>query len=150
MIQDKILYTDGHDVTVTDTMFHVRNMSYRLVGITKHGLHIMPPHRLPAFLLMFVGVLILVSGVLNLVPPQYIPSMEAWGATLSGKTILLSAGAFLILVSVLVMGLLHERYALRISTAEGEKDVIVSKQKEYVTQIINALNRAFNFARVKK
>ena len=42
MIQDRILYTDGHDVTVTDTMFPVRNMSYRLVGITKHGLHVMP------------------------------------------------------------------------------------------------------------
>lgn len=85
-----------------------------------------------------------------MIPQQYLPSFEAWHITLSAKTILLSAGAFVILVSVLIMGLMHERYAVRISTAEGEKDVIVSKQKEYVAQIISALNRAFNFARVKK
>jgi hypothetical protein len=105
---------------------------------------------MPAFVLMVMGVLILMSGVLNLVPVNYLPSLEPWGVTLSGKAILLSAGAFMTLVSVLIMGLLHEKYAVRISTAEGEKDVIVSKQKEYVTQIINALNRAFNFSRVSK
>jgi hypothetical protein len=63
MIHDKILYTDGHDVTVTDTMFHVRNMSYHLIGITKHGLHIVRPHRLPGFSLVIIGVLVLVSAI---------------------------------------------------------------------------------------
>jgi hypothetical protein len=150
MMQDNILYTDGHDVTVTDTMFHVKNMSYRLIGITKHGLHILRPHRQPAILFMIVGVLILLCGILNLVPSNYLSSGVVLGIALSGKTILMIAGAFIILVSILIMGLLHERYAVRISTAEGEKDVVVSKQKEYVAQIINALNRAFNFSREKK
>lgn len=150
MIHDKILYTDGHDVTVTDTMFHVRNMSYHLIGITKHGLHIVRPHRLPGFLLVIAGVLVLVGGMLNLVPKGFIPSIDMFGIYLTGSAILLGTGAAIVLVGVLIIGLLRERYAVRIATAEGEKDVVVSKQKEYVAQIINALNRAFNFARVKK
>ena len=150
MIQDKILYTDGHDVTVTDSMFRVRNMSYRLIGITKHGLHIVRPHRLPGFLLVLVGALLLVSGVLNLMPKNFIPSVDIRGITLTGDVILLGAGAGIVLIGVLIIGLLRERYAVRIATAEGEKDVVVSNQKEYVTQIINALNRAFNFVRVKR
>jgi hypothetical protein len=150
MMQDKILYTDGHDVTVTDSMFYVRNMSYRLIGITKHGLHIVRPHRLPGFVLVLMGVVLLVSGVLNLMPENFIPSVEVLGVTFSGNTILMGSGAAIILVGVLIVGLLRERYAVRIATAEGEKDVVVSNQKEYVNQIINALNRAFNFVRVKK
>lgn len=150
MIQDKVLYTDGHDVTITDTMLRVRNMSYRLIGITKHGLHIVRPHRLPGFLLVVVGVLLLVSGILNLMPKNFIPSVDMFGMSFSGNAILLGAGAGIVLVGVLIVGLLRERYAVRIATAEGEKDVVVSKQKEYVTQIINALNLAFNFGRAKK
>ena len=150
MIQDKILYTDGHHVTVTDSMFRVRNMSYHLIGITKHGLHVVRPQRLPGFLVVVVGVLLLVSGVLNLMPENFIPSVDLFGITFSGKALLLGAGAGIMFVGVLIVGLMRERYAVRIATAEGEKDVIVSKQKEYVTQIISALNRAFNFVRVKK
>ena len=147
MTHDKVLYTDGHDVTVTDTMFHVRNMSYHLIGITKHGLHIIRPHRLPGFLMVIVGILVLVSGMLNLVPKNFIPSVNAFGIFLSGNAILLGGGAAIVLIGVLIIGLLREQYAVRIATAEGEKDVVISKQKEYVTQIINALNRAFNFVR---
>lgn len=150
MIHDKILYTDGHDVTVTDSMFHVRNMSYHLIGITKHGLHIVRPHRLPGFLLVITGILVLVSGLLNIVPKDFIPPVGMFGISLTGSAILLGTGAAIVLVGVLIIGLLRERYAVRIATAEGEKDVVISKQKEYVTQIINALNRAFNFVRVKK
>jgi hypothetical protein len=130
-------------------MFHVRNMSYHLIGITKHGLHIVRPHRLPGFLLVIAGILVLVSGILNLVPKDFIPSVEMFGISLSGSAILLGTGAAIVLVGVLIVGLLRERYAVRIATAEGEKDVVISKQKEYVTQIISALNRAFNFVRVR-
>jgi len=147
MIQDKILYTDGHDVTVTDSMFHVRNMSYRLIGITKHGLHTVKPHRLPGFLVVLVGALLIACGVLNLIPQTYIPSVDIFHKSISGNTMLMGAGAAIVLVGVLIVGLLRERYAVRIATAEGEKDVVVSSQKEYVAQIINALNRAFNFVR---
>jgi hypothetical protein len=150
MIQDKILYTDGHDVTITDTMLMVRNMEYRLIGITKHGLHIVKPHRLPGYLLFILGVILLVCGILNLWPSNVVPSIQFIERTISGSAVVLGAGAFLAVVGILIIGLLRERYAVRIATAEGEKNVIVSSQKEYVNQILNALNAAFNFVRGKK
>ena len=141
------MYTDGHDVTITDTMFMVRNMSYRLIGITKHGLHIIKPHRLPGYLLFILGVILLICGILKLWPTNVVHATELFGFTLSGTAIILGTGAFLALVGILIIGLLRERYAVRIATAEGEKDVVVSNQKEYVNQIVSALNRAFNFVR---
>lgn len=150
MIHDKVLYTDGRDVTITDTMFQVRNMSYQLKGITKHGLHILKPFRLPGFLLLLAGAALLVSAILGLMPKNLISPVDLFGITLSGNAIILVIGAGIMLVSVLIIGLLRERYAVRIATAEGEKDVVVSKRKEYVTQIVNALNKAFDFIRKKR
>ncbi|HEU5289774.1 MAG TPA: DUF6232 family protein [Cyclobacteriaceae bacterium] len=150
MIQDKILYTDGHDVTVTDTMLMVRNMSYHLVGITKHGLHIVKPHRLPGYLLFVLGLTLLVCGTLSLWPVNVVPAIAFMERAISGRAIVVASGAFLAVVGILIIGLLRERYAVRISTAEGEKNVVVSSHKEYVNQIVNALNRAFNFVRGTK
>jgi len=150
MIQDKILYTDGHDVTITDTMLMVRSMSYRLIGITKHGLHVLKPHRLPGYMLFILGAIVLACGILNLWPTTLVPAVEFFKVTLSGSAITVGGGAFLMVVGILIIGLLRERYAVRIATAEGEKDVVVSSQKEYVNQIVNALNRAFNFVRRKQ
>ena len=141
------MYTDGHDVTITDSMFMVRNMSYRLIGITKHGLHIVKPHRLPGYILFMLGVILAVCGILNLTPENIVPSARVLGLTLSGNTIVLIAGAAIAFMGVLIVGLLRERYAVRIATAEGEKDVVVSNRKEYVNQIVHALNAAFNFVR---
>jgi hypothetical protein len=128
-------------------MFMVRNMSYRLIGITKHGLHIVKPHRLPGYILFMMGVILSVCGILNLTPENIIPSAKVLGLTLSGNTIVLIAGAAIAFMGILIIGLLRERYAVRIATAEGEKDVVVSNRKEYVNQIVNALNAAFNFVR---
>lgn len=150
MIQDKVLYTDGHDVTITDSMLMVRNMEYRLIGITKHGLHIVKPQRLPGYLLFISGVMLLVCGYFDLWPSTVVSSAKFFGFTLSGSAIMLGIGVFLTLIGILIIGLLRERYAVRIATAEGEKNVVVSSQKEYVNQIVNALNRAFNFVRGKK
>ena len=43
--------------------------------------------------------------------------------------------------------MIRQRYAVRIATAEGEKDVVVSSRKEYIQQIVDALNRAYNYIR---
>src|SRR5688572_4081779 len=103
MIQDKILYTDGHDVTITDSMFMVRNMSYRLIGITKHGLHIVKPHRLPGYMLFMLGVILTVCGFLNLTPENIVPSANVFGVALSANAIVMCAGAGLAFIGILII-----------------------------------------------
>ena len=43
MTTEKIIYTDGHDVVVTDTTLKVKNTAYRINGITKLSLWTIHP-----------------------------------------------------------------------------------------------------------
>jgi hypothetical protein len=58
-------------------------------------------------------------------------------------------GGFLTLVGIIALAIVRERYAVRIATAEGERDAVVSSKKEYVSQIVDAINQAVTFVRTK-
>lgn len=142
MSSENILYTDGHDVTVTDSTFRVRKSFYRLEGITRHGFSIIKPSRVPAFIFSGLGLMILAIGISNL-KPEFNFNMDVFGYTLSLNTLLIIQGSALISVGVALAILMKERYGVRIVTAEGEKNVIVSDRREYVSMIVDALNKAF-------
>lgn len=148
MVPDKIIYTDGHDITVTDTELQVKKKTYKLDGIIKHGLMIMKPERLPAIILMALGVIALLIGLLELIAPTTIADAYIDGSFVSANTIAIWIGAGLLAIGVIMLAVMRERYAVRIFTAEGEKNAVVSKSREYVTQIIAALNTAFGRYRV--
>ena len=147
MIKDRIIYTDGHAVKVTDSMFQVNKTEYKLNGITKHGVHIVRPHRLPGILLATMGLALVLIGFLRLTPPSLVDDMVINNTLVSGNTVIMMIGAFLAIVGVVIVGLLRERYAVRIATAEGEKDVVVSSHKEYITQIVDAISSAYKYIR---
>jgi hypothetical protein len=150
MVPDKVLYTDGHDVTVTDSVLQVKNDMYKIDGITKHGLLTVKPHRLPGILLLILGVVILALGVFRLIPAETVPDMQLGNMLLTANTMAIIFGSLLLLIGILVTGMMRERYAVRIATAEGEKNVVVSSRKEYVSQIVVALSEAFHFSRPAK
>jgi predicted phage tail protein len=141
MIADKIIYTDGHEVTVTSSDLKVRNTMYRLEGIVKHGLTRLKANRIPGIILFILGGVIIKLGL-----SQYFP--ESLNIQI-GDTLILSnvfvawLGVLVALIGTIQIIAQRERYAVRIATAEGEKNVIVSKHKEYINQIIDALNEAY-------
>lgn len=51
-------------------------------------------------------------------------------------------GAIIKAISILLMALVKDKYAVRISTNAGEVNNIISKDMDYVQQIVNALNDA--------
>lgn len=144
MIPDKVLYTDGRGITVTDSVLKVNTHSYSLNGISKHGLLIMRPDRIPGLLLLLVGFIVAVVGILNLIPPSFISDINLNKELVTANVVAIWAGGGLALIGVLILAITRERYAVRIATAEGEKNVVVSTQKEYISQIVNALNVAFS------
>ena len=144
MIPDKVLYTDGRGITVTDSTFQVNKTSYLINGITKHGLFVLRPERLPGLMLLIVGFIVAVVGILNLIPASFISDMEINGDVVTANTVAIWTGAALALIGVLILAIVRERYAVRIATAEGEKNAVVSDKKEYISQIVDALNVAFN------
>ena len=144
MIPDKVLYTDGRGIMVTDSVLKVKHASYRLNGISKHGLLVMRPERFPGLLLLVVGFIVAVIGILNLIPPGIIPDVKIENEVVTANVVAIWAGGGLAFIGLFILAITRERYAVRIATAEGEKNVIVSSQKEYISQIIKALNEAFS------
>jgi hypothetical protein len=141
MTTENILYTDGHDVIVTESTFQVRKNQYRLEGITHHGFHIIKPNRVPAFIISSLGLLFILLGVTNIAPPiDY--AMNVYSYKIQYGTLMVIFGTILIVVSLLISFLIKERYSVRISTAEGDKNVVVSGKREYVNMIVEALNQA--------
>ena len=55
----------------------------------------------------------------------------------------MAAGIIFFISGMAIMFSQKEKYAVRIFTAEGEKNVVVSQSREYISQIVDALNRAY-------
>jgi hypothetical protein len=147
MVPDRVIYTDGHDVTVTDSMLQVNKAKYKLDGIIKHGLFILRPQRLPGILMVTIGLITMFAGLLKLIPTTWINDTIIGDTLVSGSTIAMVIGASIAFMGVLLLGMIRQRYSVRIATAEGEKDVVVSSRKEYIRQIVDALNSAYNYIR---
>jgi hypothetical protein len=142
MMPDKVIYTDGHDVVVTDSTLKVKNTSYRLNGITKAAFWTIRPDRWPGALLLLMGIIVAACGYLGLVPADW--SVQTESGLMSGNFIALWSGIGLVVIGLLVLILTKERYAVRIGTAEGEKNAIVSTKREYIAQIVDAVHTAFD------
>ncbi|HWA35517.1 MAG TPA: DUF6232 family protein [Cyclobacteriaceae bacterium] len=144
---ESVLYTDGHDVTVTDSRLQVRKRWYQLSGITRHNFSILRPDKFPAILLLVAGSAIEVVGAADLIPVNWMSRVNVFGLSVTANQIAMVSGIVLLLIGAGVMWSLKERYAVSITTAEGERNVVVSERKEYISQIIHALNEAF-FSRI--
>jgi hypothetical protein len=146
---DKVIYTDGHDVTVTDSTLQVNKHEYKLNGVTKCALMVLRPNRAPGIILLILGLGLIVVGAMQLITPGTIPDVQISNQSVDANTIAIWAGAGLALIGILILGLLRERYSVRIATAEGEKDAVVSQKREYIGQIVDAINQAISFVRTR-
>jgi hypothetical protein len=142
MTPDKVIYTDGRDVTVTDSTLKVKNTSYKLSGITKLTLWTIRPERWPGILLLLLGLTAAVLGFMNMVPADM--SLQTDNGSVSSNTLAIWVGLGLAIIGILILASAHERYAVRIGTAEGEKNAVVSRKREYIAQIVDAINHAFD------
>jgi hypothetical protein len=142
MATDKLIYTDGHDVVVTESTFKVKNTLYRLNGITKLSLWTIRPDRWPGILCLLIGLTAVVCGVMGLIPADI--NMSTDNGYITGNELALYIGAGLALLGIIVLAASKERYAVHIATAEGEKNAIVSRKREYIAQIVDALHSAFD------
>ena len=138
-----LYYTDGHNVTVTDSGFKVKNTLYQLSGITRHGFSVVVPHRAPCIALLILGLIVFMSGAFNILPASWNQNVTVFGFTLVINAVVMTVGTILFAVGTMILLRLREKYAVQISTSEGDKIVVVSQSREYINQIIAALNLAF-------
>ena len=138
MKNTKFLYTDGKDVVVTQLVLQTKNIEYRLKGITDFGMSIIKPQRLPGLLAVVAGVSLVLNAFNIFIANEFIQSFLI-ALTEAGKVLI---GGCLILAGLGYILFVGKRYAVRIETAEGDKHVVISKSREYVDQILNAIRRA--------
>jgi hypothetical protein len=144
MDTEKILYyTDGHEVSITDAGFKVRKHLYNLDGITKHGLSVIYPPRVPFATLIVIGTALFICGAMNFIPTAWKTYVNVFGFSFLTNSLIMIMGIIVFLTGLVVMLKMREKYAVRIATADGEKNVVVSASREYIKQIIDALNRAY-------
>lgn len=143
MIPEKVLYTDGHDVTVTESSFMIKRTMYQLKGITNHGFQVIRPRRLIPLFVALSGALLIFLGASQVVTKNFIPGLILNSIHVGPNAVVVFLGAGLLVVGAAALALTKVRYAIRIATAEGEKNVLVSRRREYIAQILEALNKAF-------
>jgi hypothetical protein len=153
MIPDRVIYTDGHNVIVTETAIRVKNSLYRLKGVTKYTLSTIEPERVPGLILLTFGFLLTIVGVFSVIPAAMAQGLQ-FGKIYVGMNAVALAGGILFLILGLVVSIItKKKYGVRIATALGEQDVVVSDKKEYISQIVDALDVATvdkNMRKVKK
>ena len=142
MTPDKVIYTDGRDVTVTDSALKVKNTSYKLSGITNLALRTIRAERWPGIILLLLGLAALALGLLNMVPADM--NIRTNNGVMSSNALAIWGGIALAVIGLISLMAAHDRYAVRIGTAEGEKNAVVSRKREYIAQIVDAIHNAFD------
>ena len=147
MVTDKILYADEYKVIVTDKKLKVKGQEYSLNNISKCVLMVLRPQRTVSSVLIIFGLFLVACSFLNIF--NGINNVVIGEADYSAPVLLAWSGGITCLIGILILMFSTEYYAVRIATAQGEKNAIVSRKKEYITQIVDSINQAISFVRTK-
>ncbi len=142
METERVIYTDGHDVKVTSSRLIVRKSEYRLNGITGFRLFAIKANKAVPVVLILLGLAALVAGLMKVFPLDAMTPVNAGGKLIDINDIAAILGGLFFLAGIILMIAVQDRYAVQITTAEGNKNVILSSKRDYVNQIIAALTTA--------
>jgi len=136
------LYTDGHGIKVTTTKLYTGKVAYRLDGVLNAYMNSIRPQLFIPIMLILLGIVCIVSGFTHLLPDKIMSSFYFLNLLITSNLLSIIGGILLILSGLLMATTARTQYAVHIVTAEGEKDPIVSQQKDYISQIVSALQQA--------
>jgi len=139
------IYTDGHGIKITPASFIVGKTSYRMDGIINARINMIKATLAPAILLIILGIAGLVTGMMKLYGAVAMEPFYIGETAIDANRLAIITGFILAIAGIICAAMLRDKYTVHITTAEGEKDPVVSKSKDYVTQIVNALQDALRF-----
>ncbi len=117
---DETTYLKNDEVTITNSRIIVPNQTYAISGITSVKFAEQKPNRLLPIALMIGGFFLAKSS----------PNASIWH--------------FLVIESPFVIWLLLQKttYCVKLSSSSGESKALVSRKKDFVQQVIDAINKA--------
>jgi hypothetical protein len=98
-----------------------------MANITSVSIGRVPANRTPGVLLALVG-LVVVAG--------------CWDAAADGEPTGVILGAIALSAGVALALLVKDKYVVRIGSASGETDALVSEDRDYIETIVDATNEA--------
>ncbi|MBB6236944.1 hypothetical protein HDC90_001561 [Pedobacter sp. AK013] len=120
-LQNEITFYQDVNVTVTQSRYITNSKTYAMRNISSvHIFEIIKNRTLP-IVMVVIGVLMLFSE--------------------SSRVL----GFILIAIGILILVLTKNEFTVRISTNSGEVNSIISKDRSYIQNIVNALNDAIVF-----
>ncbi len=117
-VQKEITFYQDATVQVTPTRYITHSKTYAMRNISSvHIFEIVKSRKAPV-LIVLVGLLMLFSAEIRTV------------------------GVFVIALGILILFLIKNEFTVRISTNSGEINSIMSKDRAYIQNIVDALNEA--------
>jgi hypothetical protein len=125
MSEETTFYSDGA-IRVTNARAVIGGKTYAMANITSVSMGTRPANRNPGIVIAIVGLLIAAcTGIM---------ASDGAGGIVFG---------ILVLVAGIVVAVIAKpSYIVRIGSASGEADALVSKDREYIQKIVNATNEA--------
>ena len=142
VMDNSIIYTDGHGVKITDSTFYVHRQSYSLDGIKEIKLLKIPSRKAPGIILFVIGFILMLLGSLGSMEQVSFETARRI-VVLDADMVAIVAGVLLVVTAIVVSILTKSKYAVKITTAEGEKRPLESRNREYVAHVVNSLKRAY-------
>lgn len=138
---DAILYTDGHGTKVTSHEFVAGNSKYLIEGIVDARIHKVRTSPMPGGLLLIIGVIVFAGAFMRVFDDTAL-NYRIGEMVMTPNLIAGIAGFGLMLIGMITLFLRNRKYSVHIVTAEGERDPLVSTKKDYVSQVVAAINNA--------
>jgi hypothetical protein len=137
-----VIYTDGHGTKVTTQEFITGNTTYLIRGIMEARMNQIRTSAIPSITLLVLGIIAFIAGFFRLLNHEEVVQFRIGEMDMTLNRIATLVGFIFIILGLIGLALRHKKYSVHIRTAEGEKDPVVSIKKDYVAQIVSAINAA--------
>jgi hypothetical protein len=139
---ENTLYTDGHGIKVTTSEFVTGNNSYKIAGIIDAQVNLLRAAITPVVLIILIGLAGIITGAMHLYSHSSVEPFYIGSILVTVNRIVFFTGLLLVAAGLIRAVTMRGKYAVHIVTAEGHKDPVVSTKKEYILEIVAAIQKA--------
>ena len=130
--QNDLTYFEDEEVSISPEIAILGDRTYSLNDIASVSMEHKPAGRMPSLLLAVFGALVAVTAL-----------ADVWGDPVMG-IVVTACGLALLGLGMLLAATAQPRYIVRVSTASGEEDALVSPNQERVERIVEAIRKALD------
>jgi hypothetical protein len=130
--QRDLTYYEDEEVTISPGVATLGDRTYALNDVVSVSMEHKPANRMPSLLLAVFGALVAVTAL-----------ADVWGDPVMG-IVVTACGLALLGLGTLLAATAQPRHIVRVDTASGEEEALVSPDKERVERVVGAIRQALD------